>query len=305
MWGIIINPRSGKKALRMQRKYLFKTLRTEKIPFIYQVTAYAGHATEIAYDYIKHDIKHILILGGDGTISEVVNGIFQATSDASDITIAIIPRGTGNDWGRYWGLTKDYKASIDAFLKGKCQQIDIGRITYQRNKINQTHFFINSVGIGLDCKVVTLTHTLKYYFGSHALLYFVSLIAAVCTFKSKRIKLIADNQDICNDKILTMNIGNGCYSGGGMKQNPDAKPTDGIFHGMYVGKITFMDVLHAIPRLFNGGLSALPFVHNIEAKKIQIETAKYIPFEADGIVIDACGPYTIDVLHNALKMLIP
>ena len=305
MWGIIINPHSGKKALRMQRKYLFKKLRTEKIPFTYKVTSYAGHATEIAYDYIKHDITNILILGGDGTISEVVNGIFQATQQTQNVTIAIIPRGTGNDWGRYWGLTKDYKASIDAFLRGKHQQIDIGRVTYQRNNIDHTRFFINSVGIGLDCKVVTLTHTLKYYFGSHALLYFVSLIAAVCTFKTKRIKLLADHKEVCNDKVLTMNIGNGCYSGGGMKQNPDAKPTDGIFHGMYVGKITFKDVLHAIPRLFNGGLSALPFVHNVEAKTIQINSTKYIPFEADGIVIDACGPYTIDILPNALKMIIP
>ena len=305
MWGIIINPRSGKKALRRQRKYLFKTLRKEQIPFIYKVTSYAGHATEIAYDYVRHGVKDILILGGDGTISEVVNGIFQATQQTENITIAILPRGTGNDWGRYWGLTKDYKKSIEVFLKGKRQHIDMGRLTYKRNEQLHTRFFINSVGLGLDCKVVNVTHDMKYYLGSHALLYFVSLIVAVCTYKSKRMKLKADGEDVFNGKVLTMNIGNGCYSGGGMKQNPLADPTDGRFHGMYVDKITFMDVLKALPRLFNGGLSALPFVHNIEAKEIQVDTSKHVPFEADGIVIDACGPYTIEVLPQALQMVVP
>lgn len=305
MWGIIINPRSGKKALRMQRKYLFKTLRAAKIPFVYRVTSYAGHATEIAYDYVTHGLKDILILGGDGTISEVINGIFQATKQTDDITIAIIPRGTGNDWGRYWGLTKDYKKSIDVFLKGKKCPIDIGSITYQRNNQLYARYFINSVGLGLDCNVVTLTHDLKYYLGSHALLYFVSLVVAVCTYKAKRMKLRADNIDLFNGRVLTMNIGNGCYSGGGMKQNPQANPTDGFFHGMYVDKITFKDVLCALPRMFNGGLTALPFVHNIEAKEIQIDTPKYLPFEADGIVIDACGPYTINVLPKSLQMIVP
>ena len=145
MWGIIINPRSGKKALRMQRKYLFKTLRTEKIPFIYQVTAYAGHATEIAYDYIKHDIKHILILGGDGTISEVVNGIFQATSDASDITIAIIPRGTGNDWGRYWHLDRNIDKSIKVLATGKVETVDVGKIKYSTADKKSNEYFIISL----------------------------------------------------------------------------------------------------------------------------------------------------------------
>lgn len=304
MWGIIINPRSGKKALRRQRKYLFKKLREENVPFIYKVTSYAGHATEIACDYVEHGVKDILILGGDGTISEVVNGIFQASSP-SDVTIAIMPRGTGNDWGRYWGLTKDYKASIDVFLRGKRQSIDIGKLTYQRNNDLQARYFINSVGFGLDCKVVNVTHLLKHYLGSHALLYFISLVVAVCSYKSKRMKLDTPTDNLFNGKVLTMNIGNGCYSGGGMKQNPKADPTDGVLHGMYVSKITFKDVLNALPRLFNGGLSSLPFVHNIEVKEMRIDTSKYIPFEADGIVTDACGPYKISVMPNALQMIVP
>lgn len=304
MWGIIINPRSGKKAMRRQRKYLFQTLKVNRIKFIYEVTAYAGHATEIAYRFTGQGIKNILILGGDGTISEVINGIFRATNDASDMTIAIVPRGTGNDWGRYWGLTRDYQRSIDIFLKGKTQPIDIGQLELHRNQKAHHYYFINSVGFGLDCKVVQLTHRMKYYFGSHAILYFFALLGAVFTHKPRKMKITAGDTTFIG-KVLTMNIGNGCFSGGGIKQNPDADPTDGLFHAMFVSRLTFKDIIKAVPHLFDGKLHTFAFMHNVCTDTIRIYTTKYLPFEADGIEVNACGPYTVSLIHNAINMLVP
>ena len=148
MWGVIINPQSGKKALRAQRKYLFKKLRENSIPFVYEVTAYAGHAIEIAHRLIDKGIRNLLILGGDGTVSEVINGIFSCSVDTSEIKIAIVPRGTGNDWARYWGLNRNYKEAIDVFLKGKEQMIDIGKVSYTRNDVVHARYFINSRAAG-------------------------------------------------------------------------------------------------------------------------------------------------------------
>jgi len=303
MWGIIINPKSGKKALRKQLNYLSRILAERQIAHEQYFTKYAGHATEIARELVESGIRKILILGGDGTFSEIINGIFSAKNvDTQEITLALIPRGTGNDWGRFWNLTRNYKDSIHVFLEGKRQMIDVGVAEYYRNRELQRHYFINSIGFGLDHRVVHETHRLKYYLGSHAGLYFWALLKAVFTFRSQTMTIqTAENE--YTGPIFTINIGNGPYSGGGMKQNPAAIPTDGFFDAMFVFKPSFKDVLKAIPLLFNGKLTQLPIVKTLHTPRIDILTDDYLPFEADGIEEHAQGPYSIRVLPLAVGMI--
>src|ERR1035437_5519359 len=186
-WAIIINPKSGKKKFRQQRKYLFLTLKHSGILFDYRETKFVGHATKIAKLFAEKKYLNFLVVGGDGTMSEVINGIFSADIEhTGSIKIALIPRGTGNDWGRFWGLTRDYNHSIDIFLKGNTQSIDIGKVEYKLEGESQTRFFINSVGLGLDAEVVNITYRLKKYLGSHSFLYTIALLGAVLTYQSGR-----------------------------------------------------------------------------------------------------------------------
>ena len=79
MRGIIINPKSGKKAFRAQRLYLWKLLKARREPFIYRVTKYENHAIELGRELVEEKgCTEMLVLGGDGTISEVINGIMRA-----------------------------------------------------------------------------------------------------------------------------------------------------------------------------------------------------------------------------------
>ena len=82
MLGIIINPKSGKKAFRAQRIYLWNLLRKRHQPFAYRVTKYAGHAIELARELVEKGYDELLVLGGDGTLSEAVNGIMRAEISA-------------------------------------------------------------------------------------------------------------------------------------------------------------------------------------------------------------------------------
>ena len=143
-WAIIINPKSGKKKLFRQRKYLFLTLQNAGIQFEYRVTKFAGHAIKIARLFAEKKYQNFLVVGGDGTLSEVINGIFSANIEVTNsLKIALIPRGTGNDWGRFWGLTRNYDHSIDVFLKGNNQTIDIGKVDFELEDEKLTHYFIN------------------------------------------------------------------------------------------------------------------------------------------------------------------
>ena len=305
MLGIIINPKSGKRAFRRQRIYLWKLLRKRREPFVYRVTKYAEHAIELARELVERGCDEILVLGGDGTLSEVINGIMRADipeEQRAQICFGLMPRGTGNDWGRFWGLTKDYKKSLDRFFNGEKQPLDVGCITYWRNGIVHRRYFINSVGFGVDSLTCQWATTLKYYIGSHHVNYFFALLAAICAHKSQKIELIVDGKTIVNDMLFTMNIGNGPFSGGGIKQNPDADPRDGVFHSIFVKTPTFRQVLKAIPRLFNGRLTDLDFVHSFVGKEVEVNTRKHLMFEADGILENIMGPCRITCLHNALSM---
>ncbi len=304
-WAIIINPKSGKKSFRKQQKFLFLKLKHAGIEFEYRITHFAGHATKIAQNYIEKGIQNILVLGGDGTMSEVINGIFSANiKDTSSLKLALIPRGTGNDWARFWGLTTDNKLSIDVFLKGKIQHIDIGKVLYNMEGKQETHYFVNSVGMGLDAAVVNLTHRLKSILGSHSILYTIALLGAVFSYKSHKVKIISDEK-IISDSMFTMNVANGCYSGGGMKQNPNALPYDGLLDVMMAKKPTFIDILSALTRLFNAKLLELPVIESFQSKKIEVQSNEAALLEADGIIVNGFSPFFISIIPNAIQMIVP
>lgn len=316
MLGIIINPKSGKKAFLRQRYYLFELLEQKQIEYVYRVTKYAGHATELARELAEQGVRDFLILGGDGTISEAVNGLMKAeVDDRENIRFGIMPRGTGNDFARFWNLDKNYRKSLDRFFSGKPQPIDVGCLTYHRNGDECRRYFINSVGFGVDSKTLALTHVLKYYFGSHRLLYVIALIVAVCRHKSQMLCLSTDRGLEVADKLFTMNIGNGPFSGGGIRQNPTADPRDGFFNAMFIKTPTLKQILQAVPHIFDGKLMDLDFVHKYEAEKVvmdvpDVDSSKHcgqklnvLPFEADGILVEACTPFVVECLPHALQII--
>ena len=304
MLGIIINPKSGKRAFRAQRIYLWKLLRKRHQPFAYRVTKYAGHAIELARELVEGGYDEILILGGDGTLSEAINGIMRANLTPemrAMIKVGLMPRGTGNDWGRYWNLNKKHKESLKRFFEGEGHPIDIGCVTYWRNGIEHHRYFINSVGFGVDPLCCQKAEKLKYYIGSHHVNYVFGLVGAIIQHKAQHMVLTVDGKVAVNDLLFTMNVGNGPFSGGGIRQNPEADPTDGIFHAMFVKKPTFTQILKALPNLFNGHLTDLPFIYPLVGKEITIDYRKHILFEADGILENIIGPCKVTCIHSALQ----
>lgn len=304
MLGIIINPKSGKKAFRAQRIYLWKLLRRRHQPFAYRVTKYANHAIELARELVEKGYDEILILGGDGTLSEAINGIMRADikpEQRAKIQVGLMPRGTGNDWGRFWNLTKNHKQSLQRFFEGEGHPIDIGSVTYWRNGIEHHRYFINSVGFGVDPLCCKKAEILKYYIGSHHVNYLFGLIGAIVQHKPQHMILNVDGKEVVNDLLFTMNIGNGPFSGGGIKQNPEAEPSDGVFNGMFIRKPTFSQICKALPNLFNGKLTELPFVYPLVGKEIEINYRKHIMIEADGILENFFGPCKVTCIHHALQ----
>jgi len=304
-WAVIINLKSGKKNFRIQINYLFRKLEEAGIAYEHRTTEFAGHAVLIARNFAKRQFNNFLVVGGDGTISEVINGIFDTeTPHVQPLKIAQIPRGTGNDWARFWGLTRDYKHSIKIFLEGKSRSIDIGRADFMLEGEQQSRFFINSIGFGLDAAVAHNTNRLKRFVGSHAFLYMIALLWAVFKFKPKQAKLSSAEKQI-EDVLFTMNIANGCYSGGGMKQNPDAVPYDGLLDVMMVRKPSFKEITTALPLVFNGKILQHPAIESFRSTELLLHTQNGNYFEADGIVVHYSPPVNIKIIPEAIQMIVP
>ena len=206
-WLVITNPTAGKRKFQEQSKYVLSEFEKSQIPYFFKLTEYSGHAVEIAKQYARRGCVNYLVLGGDGSISEVINGIFAAEpEDTSLIKIAILPRGTGNDWGRFWNLKKNDKESMKVFHKGKSKLIDIGKVNYMNSENQEeNHYFINSVGFGLDATVADLTHRLKKYMGSFSLLYTIALLLAVFRYKNTLTNFTIDGKGH-QINLFTMNI---------------------------------------------------------------------------------------------------
>lgn len=316
MLGIIINPKSGKKSMLLQRYYLFDLLNQKQIDYTYRVTQYAGHATELARELAEAGVREFLIMGGDGTISEAVGGLMTAKiDDRQNIRFGIMPRGTGNDFARYWKLTKNYKESLARFFDGKAAPIDVGRVTYYRNGEEYQHYFINAMGFGIDSKTLVMAHKLKHYFGSHSLLYAMALVVVVFKHRSQMLHLKTDQGlDIC-EPLFNLSIGNASYCGGGINLNPKADPRDGVFHMMFIKTPTFRQIMKAVWHLFDGKLEEMDFVYSQQAKVLELEVdavddsahcgqkMNHLLYEADGIPVTACAPFKIECLPGALQFV--
>lgn len=309
MLGIIINPKSGKKAFRAQRLYLWKLLKARREPFVYRVTKYENHAIELGRELVEEkNCTEILVLGGDGTISEVINGIMRANltpEQRANIKFGIMPRGTGNDFARHWGLTKDFKHSLEIFFAGKAKPLDVGCVTYWRNNIEHHRYFINSLGFGFDPLVCRMANELKYYIGSHHVNYFFALFGALAKYKSPHVRLDVKGDTLVEGKMFVAAVSNGSYVGGGMRLNPQADPSDGVLHAIFLTPPTLKQIAQAVSKLFNGKLQELPFVHTVVTDDMLVHTKQHQSFEADGIVMDISGPCKVTCMKHALQMIVP
>ena len=305
---VIINPYSGKRALLRQRYYLFRLLKERNELYQYYVTAYAGHATEMARDIVENGGRRILILGGDGTLSEAINGIMSARlsdEERQKVQVGIMPRGTGNDFGRFWHLDRNYRRSLDLFFNGTPHPIDIGCLTFLRNGEEHHRYFVNSLGFGVDPLTCLYADRLKPYIGSHHVNYLFGLLRALGKQAPIPMTISVDGKPLPVSGLYTMSIGNGPYSGGGIRQNPTADPRDGVLNGMFLEKPTFRQIMQALPRLFDGRLTAINFVHSLEGKELCIGTDRHLMVEADGILLHFMGSCTIRCLHHAIQFVAP
>lgn len=312
-WAMIINPTAGKLRNHKKWKEIFRKLSLAEISYSKYYTDYEGHAIVLVRHLVENrGFRHIIIAGGDGTLHEVVNGIMTSNiPDKQNVTIALMPYGTGNDWGRYWGIYRGKTDIVKILYNRKTVRFDVGTLSYVKSNGEQVvEYFTNSIGMGVDAWVVYYTNILKKRFGGHSWLYTLSLIASVFFHKIEEVELTPDDMSQkYKGPLFTASIGNSCYSGGGLKQT-DGDPTDGIMFGTFITSVNVIKILKGLKALFAKRMWEIPIAHVIKDRHLHIHTEKPQLFEANGVLIDLRKEldildFDIDIHHHALNMLVP
>jgi len=304
-WGIIVNSLVGTRVLGKNYSKIDDFFNKNNIGFTKILTEYGGHAIEIAKNLVEKGIRHLFIVGGDGTLNEIVNGIYSSNiTDKDAVTIAAIPYGSGNDWARYWQLSKKLEDLNTLFADGKIANVDIGKLTCKTSEgKDYERFFLNGAGFGLDGQVSNTTNKLKSYFWGSSFAYTFAMLSAVFITPSQPMILSGDKE--VADKIFSVAIGNGCFSGGGMKQVPKADPTDGLLHITAIKRPKFLQIISGLIYLSRGKIDEHKITFSFATERFTAKTTQPAAVEADGVEMPSTTELTFQIVPKALKMLVP
>ena len=297
-WFIIANPIAGNQKFSKQWKEIQQLLNSKNIDYSFVFTQFSKHEIELVKNAIQQGFRNIISVGGDGTLHNIVNGVMmQRYVKSSDITIAVLPIGTGNDWIKTYNIPNNIKKAIDIISERKTILQDIGQIEIATGKIS---YFNNVAGLGYDGYIAKKLQELKRL-GSIS--YLIAGIYGFLFYK-KSIFKIAMNQTIIETTCLMTMVSICKFSGGGMQFSKKGDPIDGLFDITIVKNITLLDLILNIKKLYNGKIVAHPKVATYKTNKIIVDPQNSKPFiQADGELIGT-GTATFSLIEKGIHFVI-
>jgi YegS/Rv2252/BmrU family lipid kinase len=256
-----------------------------------QTTSLAELEKAVA-DSLNLGIKEFVSIGGDGSLHHLVNQLFAQSEDITRIKLAVLPKGTGNDYIRNFNFNSK-REIVDALIKENFRPIDVGVLYYE----NETKHFINMLGIGFSAAVVEKLGRYKWLGG---LSYYIALIDTFFNYKSEKITFEIDGQ-IFNTDCFQLSVGLGKFAGSNMKLCPSAIVDDGLLDINIIEKVSFWKLIRYIHTLKDGSyLKHIPS-KSFQTKSIKLKDSKGIKCEADGEEISV--PTAINIIEKAIKFI--
>lgn len=302
-WLAIVNPNAGARKCERDWKKISILLESHGVAYKAVFTEKRLHAVELTRKHIQEGYRKIISVGGDGTLNEIVNGVFgQSLVPTTAITLAVISVGTGNDWVRTYNLPTDYSDTIALIKKGDTYLQDAGTVSYINGDSTKTRYFINMAGLGFDGLVAQKTNADKDLGKGNPLIYFKNIFLSLFAFKSVQTRIVIDDTEI-NTKIFSVGVGIGQYNGGGMKQAPNAVPDDGLFDLTLIKDMSKWSVIASVKKLYDGTIGSHKKVITLTGKRIEIVPQIPILLETDGESLGK-SPFTFNIVPKSLRVLI-
>jgi YegS/Rv2252/BmrU family lipid kinase len=301
-WQVILNPHAGCGKGLHDMNEIIRILNESEISYQLNISEYPGHTIQLAKQLANLGNIHFILAGGDGTLNEAVNGIFNRENNFNEkIIIGMIPVGTGNDWTKTFGIPDNYRAAMDIIKVGKTVIQDVGELEHFDNETSVKRFFVNIAGFGFDALVAGHANTLKNKGISGLRVYIQSFLWSYKHFKVRPTIINIDGKEL-NVNLFSISVGIGKYNGGGMMQVPEANPVKGEFHITIIRKIGILGIIKNFKGLYNGSFTRDRRVSTHKGKVVEIIPKSSIAGEADGESLGS-GTYKIKILPHKLHVI--
>jgi diacylglycerol kinase (ATP) len=255
-------------------------------------TGKAGDAVEVGREAADQGIERIIVVGGDGTVHEVANGML-ATGIAALPRLGVVPIGTGNDFARLTGTAS--LAPVEAVRRlaaGNDQLFDAG--------LAWGEYFVNSLGLGFDATVAAQVPRFRRLW--RPLVYPAAVLRSFMSYRAFQVVAHGDD-DHYSGGIFCIEVGIGQSTGGGFFLTPDALANDGLFDVCVIVPISFREFITLTPRAFRGTHTGLKQVRMMRTSSLTIRGSQPLQVHFDGEV--RTGPETIEIriIENRLPVL--
>ncbi|MHC9532833.1 diacylglycerol/lipid kinase family protein [Dellaglioa sp. BT-FLS60] len=275
---IVVNESAGSGHAKSVWQSIKKVLVTQQINFNAHLTKYTGHASLLTENYARHyqpEINNthiILVIGGDGTLNECINGVKNA--DTFDIPIAYIPAGSGNDFARGVGIPKSPLVALEQILKTTSPKLlNLGVL--QEFSRHEKKYFVNNVGIGFDAQIVSIANQSsskkilnKLHLGS--LTYLSALLSTLSKQGSFPVTVHVNGQRKFYQNAFLLTTSNHPYFGGGVPILPMADPAKNNLDLIIIEKSRTLKLLYLAILMFSGRHVTQKGVHHFTSDKIKL-----------------------------------
>ncbi len=310
---VIVNPASAGSSTGGAWPRMASDLRAHFGPFCCAFTEKPGDGSLIAAREAKAGRRLIIACGGDGTISEVANGILQSGEDAE---LGVVPSGTGGDFRRTLGIPLRAADAALTLRCGRTIRMDVGRVAFlDQTGARRTRYFINVASFGMGGAVVERvkqgsvpwlpTKSSRLLGGK--LSFAAAALHTTLTFAKPTVRLQLDDRPEGRLVIANLCIANARYFGGGMKVAPVAKLNDGLLDVVAVGDLSTLKILTNSYRLYLGTHLGMQQVQHARAHRITASAVNeddLITMEVDGELLGRL-PATFEIVPGALRIRCP
>jgi YegS/Rv2252/BmrU family lipid kinase len=293
----LVNPASANGATGKRWPELHRRARELGLDAEPVLSERPGQLIELAREAAAaHEL--LVVVGGDGTLNEVVNGVAGL-----DAELAVLPAGTGQDFGKTHGIPTGFDDAVRVALEGTARPVDLGRATYRDDAgAEAVRFFANVGSAGMSGAVARRANSMTKRLGGRTT-FFYALVREFVAWKNTEVTVTVDEGErrgAMHDVILA----NGRWHGGGMKLAPDAKPDDGLFDVVLIGDVNKLDFLTTAPKLYSGKHVAHPKVEVLQSATVTVDAAEPIPIELEGETVGTT-PARFEIVPAAVRVRMP
>ena len=299
---LVVNPASANGRTARQWPEIARRAGLRGLEVEVLVTEGRGHATELARDAAAGGAELVIAVGGDGTVSEVANGLMQAPDPAS-AALAVICRGSGCDLIRTFGIPKDTDRALAVAADGATRTIDVGHVRFTGHDGREAErHFANISSAGMTGIAAERVNRGGKPLGATAAFAW----AAVATFVGYRNSKVTVDIDGTVRSLVSNNviIANCRYFAGGMKILPGADPSDGLLDVLVWGDVSKADLARNLHKLYRGTHVNHPKASITRARAVTVAHEVPLPIEVDGEQ-PGTTPATYSIVPSALRLRVP